>query len=151
MDLRASLGIDLPVIQAPMAGVQGSALAIAVCGAGGLGSLPCAVLDGDGVLLAGQRQHPLLGQPAGGGVERPCDGAVERRGDDVPVEHDGRAGAREVGDLACVGRIERGREHHRADGLAVEGQRNADDAVRAPRLQHHPRGRVGGGIPGLPF
>jgi len=38
-------GLDLPVIQAPMAGVQGSALAIAVCAAGGLGSLPCAMLD----------------------------------------------------------------------------------------------------------
>ena len=38
------LGIDLPVIQAPMAGSQGSALAIAVCNAGGLGSLPCAMI-----------------------------------------------------------------------------------------------------------
>lgn len=38
-------GIDLPVIQAPMAGVQDSALAIAVCNAGGLGSLPCAMLS----------------------------------------------------------------------------------------------------------
>lgn len=37
-------GIDLPVIQAPMAGSQGSALAIAVCNAGGLGSQPCALL-----------------------------------------------------------------------------------------------------------
>lgn len=37
-------GIDLPVIQAPMAGSQGSALAIAVSEAGGLGSLPCAML-----------------------------------------------------------------------------------------------------------
>jgi nitronate monooxygenase len=41
------LGIDLPVIQAPMAGSQGSALAIAVCNAGGLGSLPCAMLGPD--------------------------------------------------------------------------------------------------------
>ena len=32
-----------------MAGVQGSALAIAVSGAGGLGSVPCAMLDADGV------------------------------------------------------------------------------------------------------
>ncbi|HSB85251.1 MAG TPA: nitronate monooxygenase, partial [Ilumatobacteraceae bacterium] len=32
------------VVQAPMAGVQGSALAIAVSNAGGLGSLPCAML-----------------------------------------------------------------------------------------------------------
>jgi nitronate monooxygenase len=36
---------ELPVIQAPMAGSQGSALAIAVSNAGGLGSLPCALLD----------------------------------------------------------------------------------------------------------
>lgn len=35
---------ELPVIQAPMAGAQGSELAIAVCEAGGLGSLPCAML-----------------------------------------------------------------------------------------------------------
>ena len=43
--LRPMLGIDLPVIQAPMAGVQGADLAIAVSNAGGLGSLPCAMLD----------------------------------------------------------------------------------------------------------
>lgn len=43
------LGIGLPVIQAPMAGVQGAALAIAVSEAGGLGSLPAAML-GDDVL-----------------------------------------------------------------------------------------------------
>lgn len=41
------LGIDLPVVQAPMAGVQGSALAIAVSEAGGLGSLPAAMLGDD--------------------------------------------------------------------------------------------------------
>ena len=38
------LGSELALIQAPMAGVQGAALAIAVCKAGGLGSLPCAML-----------------------------------------------------------------------------------------------------------
>lgn len=38
------LGTKLPLIQAPMAGVQGHALAAAVCEAGGLGSLPCALL-----------------------------------------------------------------------------------------------------------
>jgi nitronate monooxygenase len=43
--LQALLGIDLPIIQAPMAGVQGSALALAVSNAGGLGSLPCAMLS----------------------------------------------------------------------------------------------------------
>jgi len=49
MRLPTMLGIDLPIIQAPMAGVQGSALAIAVSNAGGLGSLPCAMLDLDGI------------------------------------------------------------------------------------------------------
>jgi nitronate monooxygenase len=38
-------GIGLPVIQAPMAGVQEAELAIAVAEAGGLGSLPCAMLS----------------------------------------------------------------------------------------------------------
>ncbi|HEX5805037.1 MAG TPA: nitronate monooxygenase, partial [Macromonas sp.] len=38
------LGVRLPVIQAPMAGSQGSALALAVTAAGGLGSLPAATL-----------------------------------------------------------------------------------------------------------
>jgi nitronate monooxygenase len=41
------LGTRWPIIQAPMAGVQGSAMAIAVNNAGGLGSLPCAMLTLD--------------------------------------------------------------------------------------------------------
>ena len=44
MRLQALLGIELSIIQAPMAGAQGSALAIAVSNAGALGSLPCAML-----------------------------------------------------------------------------------------------------------
>ncbi len=47
MKLQSLLGVDLRVIQAPMAGAQGSALAIAVCNAGALGSLPCAMLSAD--------------------------------------------------------------------------------------------------------
>ena len=47
--LVAILGVELPVVQAPMAGAQGSALAVAVSAAGGLGSVPCAMLDADGV------------------------------------------------------------------------------------------------------
>ncbi|MGH6611434.1 MAG: NAD(P)H-dependent flavin oxidoreductase, partial [Burkholderiaceae bacterium] len=47
MTLQQLLGIELPIIQAPMAGVQGSALAVAVSNAGGLGSLPCAMLSID--------------------------------------------------------------------------------------------------------
>lgn len=42
--LTQLLGCRLPVIQAPMAGVQGSRLAIAACRAGALGSLPAAML-----------------------------------------------------------------------------------------------------------
>jgi nitronate monooxygenase len=38
-------GTNLPLIQAPMAGVQGAALAIAVTNAGGLGSLPSATFS----------------------------------------------------------------------------------------------------------
>ena len=45
--LQQLLGIELPIIQAPMAGVQNSKLAIAVSHAGGLGSLPCAMLSID--------------------------------------------------------------------------------------------------------
>ena len=47
--MHSLLGTELPIIQAPMAGVQGSALAIAVSNAGGLGSLPCALIDLDTV------------------------------------------------------------------------------------------------------
>src|SRR4029079_3759514 len=47
MTLQSLLGIELPIIQAPMAGVQDSALAVAVSNAGGLGSLPAALLSPD--------------------------------------------------------------------------------------------------------
>jgi nitronate monooxygenase len=47
LGLLELLGIEIPVIQAPMAGVQGSRLAVAVSNAGGLGSLPCAMLSLD--------------------------------------------------------------------------------------------------------
>ena len=49
MTLQQLLGIELPIIQAPMAGAQGSALAVAVSNAGGLGSLPCAMLGLDAI------------------------------------------------------------------------------------------------------
>jgi nitronate monooxygenase len=43
--LQSLLNIDLPIIQSPMAGVQGSALAVAVCNVGAMGSLPAAMLS----------------------------------------------------------------------------------------------------------
>lgn len=39
------LGIELPIIQAPMAGASGSAMVIAASNAGGLGSMPAAMLS----------------------------------------------------------------------------------------------------------
>lgn len=45
MTLAELLGVRWPLVQAPMAGVQGVDLALAVSGAGGLGSLPCAMLS----------------------------------------------------------------------------------------------------------
>jgi nitronate monooxygenase len=45
MTFQDVLGCELPIIQAPMAGVQDSRLAIAACSAGALGSLPCALLS----------------------------------------------------------------------------------------------------------
>lgn len=42
--LTALLDVEYPLVQAPMAGSQGNALTIAVSNAGGLGSLPCAML-----------------------------------------------------------------------------------------------------------
>ncbi|MEP6872793.1 MAG: nitronate monooxygenase [Burkholderiales bacterium] len=62
--LRDIIGTELPLIQAPMAGVQGAAMAIAVSNAGGLGSLPCAMLTADTMraelaLIRAQTPHPF--------------------------------------------------------------------------------------------
>lgn len=79
MTLQSLLGVELPIIQAPMAGVQGSALAVAVSSAGALGSLPCALLGPDALRreLAATKAatarpfnvnffcHPLPGPDAG--------------------------------------------------------------------------------------
>lgn len=43
--LATLLGIELPLLQAPMAGVQGHRLAVAMCEAGALGALPGAALS----------------------------------------------------------------------------------------------------------
>ncbi|UAW98441.1 nitronate monooxygenase [Halopseudomonas nanhaiensis] len=57
------LGTRIPLIQAPMAGVQGSALALEVCRAGALGSLPAAMLGPEALeqelsVLAAQSTGP---------------------------------------------------------------------------------------------
>ena len=43
--IKSLLGIELPIIQAPMAGANYSDMAVAVSNSGALGSLPCATLD----------------------------------------------------------------------------------------------------------
>ena len=48
MSLLETLGIDLPIIQAPMAGVASPALAAAVANAGALGSIGVGATDADG-------------------------------------------------------------------------------------------------------
>ncbi len=58
-----AVGTPWPVVQAPMAGSQGSALALAVCAAGGVGSLAAATLSADALqqelsVLAKQAQGP---------------------------------------------------------------------------------------------
>jgi nitronate monooxygenase len=63
MKLQNLFGIELPIIQAPMAGVQDARLAVAVSNAGGLGSLPCATLGVDAlrkelVAIAAQTNKP---------------------------------------------------------------------------------------------
>ena len=62
--LTKLLSIELPIVQAPMAGSQGSALAVAVSAAGGLGSLPCAMLGVDAMrkelgAMKGQTAKPF--------------------------------------------------------------------------------------------
>lgn len=49
MNLKKILGSQFPIIQAPMAGAQDHKLALAVTSAGGIGSIPCALLTLSGV------------------------------------------------------------------------------------------------------
>ncbi|MEH6593377.1 MAG: nitronate monooxygenase [Halioglobus sp.] len=57
------LDIELPIVQAPMAGVQDATLAAAVCNAGGLGSLPCAMSTSESLELEIARLQSLTDRP----------------------------------------------------------------------------------------
>ncbi len=57
------LNLHAPLIQAPMAGVQGVALAAAVSNAGALGSLPCAMLSLDALQDSLQQLQTLTRRP----------------------------------------------------------------------------------------
>ena len=61
--LSSLIGVRLPLIQAPMAGSQGAALALAVCAAGGLGSLPAAMLTPEALQAELQRLHTQAMSP----------------------------------------------------------------------------------------
>nr|WP_024306690.1 nitronate monooxygenase [Pseudomonas sp. P818] len=63
MSLQELLGSELPLIQAPMAGSQDHRLAAAVCEAGGLGSIPCAMLTPIAMRQALQAMRELTERP----------------------------------------------------------------------------------------
>lgn len=50
--ITALFSVELPIVQAPMAGASGPELAVAVSEAGGLGSLPCAMLSPEQIVEA---------------------------------------------------------------------------------------------------
>lgn len=56
-------GTELPIIQAPMAGVQDYRLAAAVANAGGLGSLPCAMLGPEALRAEIETLRAATGRP----------------------------------------------------------------------------------------
>jgi nitronate monooxygenase len=64
MRISALFGTELPIIQAPMAGAQAGAMAVAVSNAGALGSLPCALLTAESMrseldLIKAQTSKPF--------------------------------------------------------------------------------------------
>lgn len=63
MSTHPLLGTRLPIIQAPMAGVQDSTLALAVCRAGGLGSIPAAMLGPDALAAELKTMHEQAAGP----------------------------------------------------------------------------------------
>ena len=62
-DILQLLGIDLPIIQAPMAGSNDAELAASVAAAGGLGSLPCAMLSAGEVRSEVARIRTMTSNP----------------------------------------------------------------------------------------
>ena len=63
MSIARLFGIEIPIVQAPMAGVQAGALAAAVCEAGALGSLPCALLSTEGMVRELELVRSRTGRP----------------------------------------------------------------------------------------
>jgi nitronate monooxygenase len=57
------LQLEVPIVQAPMAGASGADLAAAVSAAGGLGSLPCGMLDTQQLRAAARKIRARTGKP----------------------------------------------------------------------------------------
>jgi nitronate monooxygenase len=80
--LMTRLGIDTPIIQAPMAGVSTPALAAAVSNAGGLGSLGVGAMNAQGARKVIRETRELTGRPFNINVfcHRPAqaDSAIEQ-------------------------------------------------------------------------
>ena len=111
MTLQELLGIELPIIQAPMAGSQGSELAIAVSNAGGLGSLPCALLTLDA--LRGELEAIRAGTRKPYNVNFFCHAA--------PVPESPRVGlARRARAVPSGARHRRGRDCQRGGARAIQ-------------------------------
>ena len=136
MTLQEMLGIELPIIQAPMAGVQGSALAIAVSNAGGLGSLPCAMLDLDGI----RKELDAIRAATDAAVQRQLllpSAARTEPGPRAPV-------ARGAGPLldGTRHRSERDRDRTRTAAVQPRGRRRAGRVqARRRQLPFRPAGR----------
>lgn len=97
MDILARLGMRVPVVQAPMAGISTPALAAAVSNAGGLGSLGLAAMTGPEAAQAIAETHRMTGRPFGVNLfchqPRPRDPAAEARWLDRLAPHFARMGA----------------------------------------------------------
>lgn len=82
--LLSRLGIDTPIIQAPMAGVTTPALAAAVSNAGGLGSLGVGAMNAEGARKTIRETRALTGKPFNVNVfchaPAKADAAVEKHG-----------------------------------------------------------------------
>ncbi|MBT0571548.1 nitronate monooxygenase [Curvibacter sp. CHRR-16] len=71
MPWHPALGCALPIVQAPMAGVQDYRLAAAVCQAGGLGSLPAATHTAESLRQELLRLHHALGADGNTPTQQP--------------------------------------------------------------------------------
>jgi nitronate monooxygenase len=98
MTLLETLAIDLPIIQAPMAGVSSPALAAAVANAGALGSIGVGATDADGArrMIAAVRERSKRSLNVNVFCHRPAvsDGALEASWLDLLRPHFDRFGAK---------------------------------------------------------